>query len=250
MPTKLQKNHVVVHTGSINVKIMRLDKRQITLSVFRQIDQETIFVVDGTLRGIPWGRVNYTWNENRPGTEFHVVWQDNDYLKVCPIPSNQWIGEGGSRWLDWVIENDFGLKEQFGQSPPGGSAALSVVKWCRDSVKQLQEKLADEDYDAEELIIDEWNIARQKKLIAQLLREYPSGNFRDEDTAHRYWKFSCGDLLGFISYLQNRQEDFQHAAQAHEAELTDWKNSLALYKEKFLRQVAAMKKLDQLFIAT
>lgn len=86
MPTVLDKRHATVHTAAIDVKIMRLDKKQVTLSVFRQLDEELIFNADGTLRGTPWGRVNYTWKGNKNGTVFHVVWQDGDKLKRSPVP--------------------------------------------------------------------------------------------------------------------------------------------------------------------
>jgi hypothetical protein len=83
---QLHKNHAVVHTASIDVKIIRLDKRQLTLSVFRQLDEEPIFLSNGSLVGTPWGRVNYTWKGNPRGTAFHVVWQHGDYLKRSPVP--------------------------------------------------------------------------------------------------------------------------------------------------------------------
>jgi hypothetical protein len=84
--TVLTKNHVVVHTASINVKILRLEKKQVTLSVFRQLDEESVFLSDGTFRGQLWGRVNYTWKGNQAGTAFHVVWQKGDRLMRSCVP--------------------------------------------------------------------------------------------------------------------------------------------------------------------
>lgn len=84
--TTLHVNHAIIHTASIDVAIMRLNKKQVTLSVFRQLDEESIFLSDGSLRGTPWGRVNYTWKDNKPGTAFHVVWQDGEYLKRSAVP--------------------------------------------------------------------------------------------------------------------------------------------------------------------
>lgn len=90
MPTdnsqRLDRNHAIIHTASIDVKIMRIDKKQVTLSVFRQLDEESIFHVDGSLRGIPWGRVRYRWSDNKAGTDYHVVWQDGETIKRSPIP--------------------------------------------------------------------------------------------------------------------------------------------------------------------
>lgn len=87
MTYTLHKSHAVVHTATIDVKILRLDKRQLTQSVFRQLDEQLIFRSDGTLGGTPWGRVNYTWKDNPPGTVFHVIYQDGENLKRSPVPA-------------------------------------------------------------------------------------------------------------------------------------------------------------------
>ncbi len=99
MTKQLNKNHAIVHTATIDVKVLRLDKKQMTLSVFRQLDEELIFTSDGTLRGTPWGRVNYLWPGCREGTVFHVVWQDGDKLKRSPIPAG-WCNR------EWVYDVD------------------------------------------------------------------------------------------------------------------------------------------------
>jgi hypothetical protein len=82
----LHKDHAIVHTATIDVKVLRIDRRQLTLSVFRQLDEQLIFLGDGTLNGTPWGRVNYTWKENRENTAFHVIYQVGDVLKRSPVP--------------------------------------------------------------------------------------------------------------------------------------------------------------------
>lgn len=102
MSIAVYKDHAVIHTATIDVKTIRLNKRQVTMSVFRQLDEETIFNVDGTLAGIPWGRVNYTWKDNRLGTDYHIVWQDGDMIKRSSVPSI----ERAKNWWLWVVDND------------------------------------------------------------------------------------------------------------------------------------------------
>ncbi len=45
---------------SIEVKVIKIDNKQMTLAVFRQLPEERLIDhLTGKLRGIPWGRVNY-----------------------------------------------------------------------------------------------------------------------------------------------------------------------------------------------
>jgi hypothetical protein len=94
----LHKRHATVHTATIDVKVMRVDKKQVTMGLFRQLDAESIFNVDGTLAGTPWGRVNYRWAANPEGTAFHVVWQDGEQLKRSAVPRR------GKCWTNWIAE--------------------------------------------------------------------------------------------------------------------------------------------------
>lgn len=88
MPTKpvsLTKESAVVHTASIDVRIMRLDRRQVTMSVFRQLDEEQV-IDNGYLLGDVWGRVNYVWKSGRrEAVKFWVVWTDGKLIKRSPV---------------------------------------------------------------------------------------------------------------------------------------------------------------------
>ncbi len=115
MSLTLTKDHAIIHTATIDVKIMRLNKRQVTMAVFRQLDAESIFNSNGTLAGKPWGRVNYTWKDSPRGTAFHIVWQDGDSIKRSAVPRDIW---GPDSWLrdisvwDTLQSNISTLKEE------------------------------------------------------------------------------------------------------------------------------------------
>lgn len=83
----LNKRHAVVHTASIDVKIMRLDKKQVTMSVFRQLPERSIFAdeVSISLRGTPWGIVRYVWKDCPEWADCHLVWQQDDELFRMPL---------------------------------------------------------------------------------------------------------------------------------------------------------------------
>lgn len=86
-----------VRTATVSVKVLTLDKRQVTLSVFRQLINEDLMYwnEDGSMSfaGVPWGTVNYFW----PGCgiedwmsrdpHLHVVWQKGDELRRACVPS-------------------------------------------------------------------------------------------------------------------------------------------------------------------
>jgi hypothetical protein len=85
----ISKNQATVHTATVDVKIMRLGKKQVTLSVFRRIHQKSILrpgKLKPSLRGIPWGRVNYTWKGNEEFVAYHIVWERNSRLFRMGLP--------------------------------------------------------------------------------------------------------------------------------------------------------------------
>lgn len=86
---KLTTDNVTVSTATIEVKVMKIGNRQVTLAVFRQLPEEPIIYPDtGELCGIPWGRVNYHVDcEAIKFSHLHVVWQKGSELRraiACP----------------------------------------------------------------------------------------------------------------------------------------------------------------------
>jgi hypothetical protein len=79
-----------IQTAPVDVAVVRIGKRQMTLSAFRQLYEEPIFDHDrGQLRGLPWGLVNYhdkwCWS-SAGGAHLHVVWQLGRELRQCNVP--------------------------------------------------------------------------------------------------------------------------------------------------------------------
>lgn len=100
---KLHRRHATVHTASIDVKIMRLDGKQMTLSMFRQLPEASIFDPDWVrydagpdkplrLVGVPWGIVRYVWEKSPVWADYYVVWSDGSTIYRMPVPltSNMW----------------------------------------------------------------------------------------------------------------------------------------------------------------
>jgi hypothetical protein len=105
---KIQVSEAIVHTATVEVKTLMISGRQVTLSVFRQLKNESIFDSEAmTLRGVPWGAVNYFWGDCKPD-HLHVVWQYGSELRRACVwerpdrRDDDPLGFGD--WL-WTLEN-------------------------------------------------------------------------------------------------------------------------------------------------
>lgn len=106
-----------VRTATVTIRALTVNGRQVTLSLFRQLQEETILDDrTGELRGVPWGRVNYcpdkrddacqrTWQPH-----LHVVWQLGDELRRATEQeprhydhlgeSDAWFARQMERWQE------------------------------------------------------------------------------------------------------------------------------------------------------
>jgi len=87
-----------INTATIRIRMLTIDRRKVTLSLFRQLKQKEVIDPDsGELMGKPWGTVNYFWSDcdgnydpedvNRRGRHLHVIWSDDDELyRDCCYP--------------------------------------------------------------------------------------------------------------------------------------------------------------------
>lgn len=82
MPKQLTTHNASLTTVAVEVKALTVSGKQVTLSVFRQLQEEPVISSDGTLNGVPWGYVNY--HPDRCSDEsphWHIVWQQGDQLR-------------------------------------------------------------------------------------------------------------------------------------------------------------------------
>jgi hypothetical protein len=79
---QLSAKQAIVKTISVEIKALTLEKKQVTQSVFKQLDKrELIDFASGTLNGIVWGRVNYHPDKCEKHAEhLHLVWQYENQL--------------------------------------------------------------------------------------------------------------------------------------------------------------------------
>lgn len=81
MHRKITATEALIKTASVEIKAITISGKQMTLAVFRQLEQEPIVEpATGLLVGIPWGRVNYCGKDCR-GEHMHVLWQKDNELR-------------------------------------------------------------------------------------------------------------------------------------------------------------------------
>ena len=85
--TRLTPQNATVTTATIQVQALTIGKKQVTLAVFRQLEDEDIIKpLDASLGGEPWGRVNYHPDKCADQKEhIHVVWQKGDELRRATV---------------------------------------------------------------------------------------------------------------------------------------------------------------------
>jgi hypothetical protein len=98
---KLSIEEAHVKSVTIEIKVLTVSNKQVTLAVFRQLIEEECFNGEGTPFGVLWGKVNYcpgkgscengfmalTNNEYGAKVEHdHVIWQKSNELRRWSIP--------------------------------------------------------------------------------------------------------------------------------------------------------------------
>jgi hypothetical protein len=91
----LTAENAQITTATIAVKTITVEKRQITLSIFRQVIEEDI--VDREvlrLRGVGWGHCRYLI-EATPDKAIHLVWQKGGELRRCVVKryADRWTAD-------------------------------------------------------------------------------------------------------------------------------------------------------------
>lgn len=78
---KIAIEDVLIKTASIEVKVLTLTRKQVTMGVFRQLDMKCCINQDmSEFKGQIWGRVNYHHKCVEDYVHMHVVWQLDDEL--------------------------------------------------------------------------------------------------------------------------------------------------------------------------
>lgn len=83
---QLTPQNATITTATIQVQALTIGKKQVTLAVFRQLQETALIKDDGNLLGEPWGIVNYHPDKCADApAHLHVVWQYEDELRRSAV---------------------------------------------------------------------------------------------------------------------------------------------------------------------
>ena len=122
-----------IKTASVQIKTLTVNSRKLTLTVFRQIHRKLIIDIDTMqLKGIPWGSVNYYWNDD--WGKIHLLWQEENELKRCILTMQEVRTKQG--WTEIIqLGNDlFSWKRR--------ERSLSNEDMDRDEVYEADKRFA------------------------------------------------------------------------------------------------------------
>lgn len=77
---KLTPKNVTIATATVEIRMLTLDGKHLTQSIFRQLPRGMAWKEDGTTDAVPWGRVSHCVPGECQGRllaigHLHVVWQ-------------------------------------------------------------------------------------------------------------------------------------------------------------------------------
>ena len=118
---QIETERVELATFGVTLKALMVDKRQMTMGVFRQLDRgDWLDHETGLERGILWGRVNYFWGDCKKD-HLHIVWQQGDkILRDClkDYADTQHLGQAVNNAVKLVafilMDNEYPLIEKEG----------------------------------------------------------------------------------------------------------------------------------------
>jgi len=108
----------------VSLKVVQIGKKQMTLSVFRQLLNEPVWdPISMHPQGSVWGRVNYFWDgcgckhfagignnwidHKRYGVDIHIIWQlGSELRRSCLVPELGEAGNGYPLFRDEDRNND------------------------------------------------------------------------------------------------------------------------------------------------
>jgi hypothetical protein len=85
----LTTHNAEIKTATVEIRTLTVTGKQVTLAVFRQLEESPLINHDGSLNGVAWGRVNYCPGKTCPVPDhhphWHVVWQQGTELRRSAI---------------------------------------------------------------------------------------------------------------------------------------------------------------------
>jgi len=80
-----------IETSTVTINTLTISGKQVTLDVFRQLQDAVLINDDGSLAGPPWGMANYHQKScDKLAMHVHAVWQLGDQLRQGTVQPPRW----------------------------------------------------------------------------------------------------------------------------------------------------------------
>jgi hypothetical protein len=259
----LTTKEATVQTVQVEIKVLKVGKKQVTMGLFRQLKRRRLLDPETVqLHGVPWGHVNYRWEGDG-----RQDWRDDPYLHVV------WqLGEALYRDVIYSSPNPDILGEY------QGAVEAGIIRWFLGSLAagatfayalpgQFQERRT-------VTIHDRQFTLRLDNLIWRAINEYIRTRDMDiEAEADAFVKRSYypirnseKDLQEFIQRRdqllkekEDAQEQYRQLLLTHQilnvppqdllAQVREAQNDQQQYKDAWAKQWQVLSALPQLFIA-
>jgi hypothetical protein len=221
-----------IATFTVNVRVMQINNKQVTQSVFKQMDEQFPFVPpDWTPVGNLWGRVNYYFDDCKGkdrNSHLHIVWDlDGQIYRTCldSLPnSNDSVSAimnscavyreklsqtiAGLLYLrdrpviEWIqLYNNHGNKIGSITVPSGGDPLLAAIEKIRYILKGIKpDKIR---HEGDRAKYDE-AVEVLRDRLAEKVAEFRSMNFRQD------WEIPTNDIEFMYKLLINHDEYVKH----------------------------------------
>ncbi len=237
MDKKLFAADATIQTATVEVKVMRIGKREMTLSVFRQLQEEPIIDEQtGKLTGEPWGRVNYHPDKGCTDSHEHehVIWQKGNELRrarvhPCYAETSGWrsLRHDLGQEIGWHLSSCAAAGQRpsyldidtcmpsygnaakhidvrvdgFEVFPTVSDAAMRL--WHPDQARRLDPRTSH--WRTDHAIDDETFAAEQEEMRAKALKH--CGNWRPDDMWERQVQPIIDRLKAFRAAWQQHWDD-------------------------------------------
>jgi hypothetical protein len=237
----IRTNEAVIRTATIEIKTLSVSKRQVTMGLFRQLQQEELIDPETMeFRGVPWGRVNYFWNGSG-GSEgdLHIVWQKDTELRRAVVTKHlpyhlRTSYDRDIRLAEYLsllpnIERELSALDSL---PEGHEHRYHGSPAYNSAVSQAKEAM--------------WNCfgGDKAKEFSEIF--YRLGSIRSRTSPADIVKLESGviECLGkeFVGWVEIENLDYDGALAAA-------KNELESLTESWQQRYRELEDLDQLFIA-